>query len=544
MNRKGFVPIFLILAVIAVLAIAGGAWYYQSHHASPVGNPSPQVAINTSTTASNLAAPTSTPCNPNTSDFAVPPLPPVGSDWIQSTSSVGELVNPDAFSIWPRPSSTSGTLSGEEWSADGNGLGGWDINYYYPILTQQGWSREAVVDGYDIWGLIASGYHDEIDGYVKVANGYLRAVTVNDYTSRSTEPNKLIVFASDIVPLSQITPNYQPICPVASSSPQFHNSPYILLQTNLPGTFATDPSGNRVGRDEVASATYNEISSASYSTAHQTTHVLIPDSMAGKYTITLTAKSLWYSGYALQAWIGGNQNPVPNVQDLTGNINNEQTVTYSLNYDPNNVVSSTLVLAATSTPSTTSAPVATTTLFTSSSSAQVGAFTVVDNCVTISQDGIAAVKRIDILEGSSTVQSIDTNLTPGSSVCPRPQSQDINFDGHPDFMVDSDYGSGGTSVAYWLFNTGTRQFYCPGGNYRNCSLMNPSFDTASKTITTWDALGASDSVWQVYQVSGDNLILYQETDVTSSLTSTTKIVKQLENGQMVVIGASTTPSGN
>ena len=72
-------------------------------------------------------------------------------------------------------------MSGDKWFADGNGLGEGDRNYYYPILTRQGWQKETGVNGYRIDGIMADGYHDSIDGYVKVAGGYLRAVTINVY---------------------------------------------------------------------------------------------------------------------------------------------------------------------------------------------------------------------------------------------------------------------------------------------------------------------------------------------------------------------------
>jgi hypothetical protein len=89
--------------------------------------------------------------------------------------------------------------------------------------------------------------------------------------------------------------------------------------------------------------------------------MLIPNPTTGKHTITLSAKSLWYTGYALSVWIGGNQSPVPSVQDITGNINNGQMITYALDYNRSNAASSTLIIEVTSTPSATNTPVATTT---------------------------------------------------------------------------------------------------------------------------------------------------------------------------------------
>lgn len=183
----------------------------------------------------------------------------------------------------------------------------------------------------------------------------------------------------------------------------------------------------------------------------------------------------------------------------------------------------------------------------SNSSAQVGSFTVVAYCSSLSNNpDVAAVKQINILKGGVVVQTIDIpqGIAPGNSVCPQPQAQDINFDGYLDFMIPSDYGSGGTTFNYWLYDTNTQQFYCPGENPLGCTLINPTFDSASKTITESDELGASDSVSRIYKVSGDTLTLYQETDVMSSGTTTLTTVKQLKNGRMVVVSTSTAPSGN
>ena len=54
--------------------------------------------------------------------------------------------------------------------------------------------------------------------------------------------------------------------------------------------------------------------------------------------------------------------------------------------------------------------------FISSSSAQVGSFTVVANCTAISADSLASVGEIDILKGSSTLQTIlTTGIAPGGN---------------------------------------------------------------------------------------------------------------------------------
>lgn len=188
-----------------------------------------------------------------------------------------------------------------------------------------------------------------------------------------------------------------------------------------------------------------------------------------------------------------------------------------------------------STPSNTVAIVA-------SSTTQVGAFTIVANCSFNSLGGFQYVSRIDVLKGSSTVQSIRTKgIASGTNACPKPQSQDINFDGYPDFLIPADYGTGGISYVYLLFNTSTQQFYCPSGFYGNCTLENPGFDPTTKTVTSGGSLGATDSFLQTYRTTGGVLTLYQETDISYSpdTKTTIKTVKQLVNGQMVVVSTST-----
>ncbi|HTY39751.1 MAG TPA: hypothetical protein VMC43_01515 [Candidatus Paceibacterota bacterium] len=383
MNQKGFASRALLLFVIGALVFGACLWYIvnaytglqnnrllnspisaprtancnkelkQCSDGSVVGRQGPNCEFAACPPTTTSTTPSVT-CAIDFSDFAVPPLPPVGSDWIQSTSSAGKFVNSDAFSIWPRPSSTGGSLSGERWFANGNGLGGWDRNYYYPILTRQGWSRETVVDGYEIYGMMADGYHGSIDGYVKIAGGYLRSITINDYTSNSTEPNKLIVFASDIVPLSKIIPDYQPNCPVVSPSAQFQNYPYIQLQMNVPdGVVVADPSGKRVGKDVIAGATYNEIPDASYSAFGVSQNIFIPNPIFGQYSVTISGSLSGYNGYTgygLSVWIGGNKNPVPLVQDIVNSVTSGQAVVYAFNYDSSGVTSSTLFVQTTSIP--------------------------------------------------------------------------------------------------------------------------------------------------------------------------------------------------
>ena len=119
--------------------------------------------------------------------------------------------------------------------------------------------------------------------------------------------------------------------------------------------------------------------------------------------------------------------------------------------------------------------------FTSNSTVQVGDFTVVAYCKAIGADGQASVNEIDIMKGSSTVQTIaTTGIAPGYSNCPMPQSKDINSDGYPDFMIVYNYGNEYTDYVYWLFNSSTDQFSCPNVNpssnkpWLNCSIDEPN----------------------------------------------------------------------
>jgi hypothetical protein len=202
------------------------------------------------------------------------------------------------------------------------------------------------------------------------------------------------------------------------------------------------------------------------------------------------------------------------------------------------IVSSSIAIVTT-TPASASVPVLTQQEITSSSSLQVGDYLVVANCGNLGEDDIASVKEIDIFKNDILVQSIPTKgIAPGSHNCPKPQSQDINFDGYQDFMIDGDYGTGGTSVYYWLYNTTTQQFYCPGGSFFYCSLMNPSFNNASKTISEWDSLSVGETVSWIDTVDGDSINLYQKTDEIYTGTSTLITVSQMENGKLVVVSTS------
>lgn len=137
----------------------------------------------------------------------------------------------------------------------------------------------------------------------------------------------------------------------------------------------------------------------------------------------------------------------------------------------------------------------------SSSTAQVGDFTLVVNCKNNNPVSVEIRKNTAVIQNLT----IDAAVT-GIPECVKAESQDINFDGYPDFMVPTDDGSGGTSYGYWLFSTSTQQFSCPESN-NNCALMNPTFDAASKTITSIDPTGAGSTNIKTYGVAGGKLVL-------------------------------------
>ena len=137
----------------------------------------------------------------------------------------------------------------------------------------------------------------------------------------------------------------------------------------------------------------------------------------------------------------------------------------------------------------------------SSSTVQVGDFTIVVNCKNNNPF------KVEIRKNMEPVQTlaVDATMT-GIPECVEAKNQDINFDGYPDFMVQTDNGSGGTSYSYWLFSTSTQEFYCPEIN-SDCSLMNPTFDIASKKVTSIDPMGAGSTNIKTYGIVDGKLVL-------------------------------------
>lgn len=215
-------------------------------------------------------------CNPNMSGMT--DLPPLPSDFnwtpltaanatsvvsypLSFSSSTGELTGFDAFATDVPPFSRR--ISGNAWSIQGNyqdhvTIG---IDYYAPVLLQQGWSRRVNFAGHEFDGMDASGYAGDDQGYIKIQNDQLRAITV-DYVHSDFRPDRVIVFVSDIIPLSQIITNYQPMCPAYEASSTAATSKLSISTTGPVDLRITDDKGDKMGID--SSSSYNEISQASF----------------------------------------------------------------------------------------------------------------------------------------------------------------------------------------------------------------------------------------------------------------------------------------
>ncbi len=155
---------------------------------------------------------------------------------------------------------------------------------------------------------------------------------------------------------------------------------------------------------------------------------------------------------------------------------------------------------STSTPPSEATP---TTALISSSTVQVGEFTIVVTCRNKNPFDIQVLKDGAVYQ-TFGIQADDT----GVYECPQAEVRDINFDGYPDFMVLSDTGTGGGSFEFWLFSSTTGQF----GD--NSYLINPRFDPKTKTVTSYDSLGAGTTEVTTYDVVDGKL--HQVSDDTTN----------------------------
>ena len=126
---------------------------------------------------------------------------------------------------------------------------------------------------------------------------------------------------------------------VTSPSPS-HLPLSIYYTINLPDVLlVTDTSGRRVGKDLATGAIYNEIPNSSY-VEQQEGSLTISAPAAGTYTITVLGGQT--GPYTLESYVFDGQHP-PVPQVISGSIKMGAVVTYTQNYNPNNIGSSTVV---------------------------------------------------------------------------------------------------------------------------------------------------------------------------------------------------------
>jgi hypothetical protein len=103
-------------------------------------------------------------------------------------------------------------LAGKGWDARYDSQQDWTPfwNYYNSDLKNGGWSREVDPQNVRVRGVSADGPSGSYDGYVKEQNGNIRAVVIENRTANGEK--YFNVFVSDIIPISQIIPDYKPKC--------------------------------------------------------------------------------------------------------------------------------------------------------------------------------------------------------------------------------------------------------------------------------------------------------------------------------------------
>jgi hypothetical protein len=267
MNRKGFTSI-IIAIIIAVIILAGGVYWYFHRSSQKVAAQVPSTQSTVVASTNNAQSSSTTTCATNFSDFVVPPLPTSTFNWIQLTSanatsvyeyppsfsSTGEVLYPNAFSDSGQPPLKI-ALPGDEWFSSIGDMGTLDNGYYQPLLQKNGWSKEIDIDGYKLYGEEAGGFHGESDGYIKIENGYFRSIVIYWLTA-SPYPTNLLVYESDIVPLSDIISNYQPSCVEVGASA---SSTFTSSSTAQVGSFTVDVSCDASGGNGFASINQIEV---------------------------------------------------------------------------------------------------------------------------------------------------------------------------------------------------------------------------------------------------------------------------------------------
>ena len=201
----GLVVIILVLVAIAlVLFLSRGdlvADYSSTKTASKAVN-------QTSTTASSMTDDLS--CSSDTSALADIPALPSDFQWSPATSTTLDSFTLDSHLM---------TLRGEIWSATSTETDDSFLqkilsshtSYYHELMDQYAWQIQTNFDGHQIIGIEADGPDYGSDyGLIKIQNDKMRAIVLR--VGRTWGLTFFYVFVSDIVPISQVIPDYKANC--------------------------------------------------------------------------------------------------------------------------------------------------------------------------------------------------------------------------------------------------------------------------------------------------------------------------------------------
>lgn len=237
-NQKGFISIIFIIiigAVVAAIATVGVVKYKDEIivipeifkpkietlvEVSDMGLPEEEGIMLSSTPIKRVSdcskfKITSEPLDIDTL-LEPPPLFP-GLSW-------QEISDAELEQSWASQDTLSyKDISGDEFRRDNeyvelNIKKGWSIDiddeyglqikeYYRNEFKKFDWSWEVIVHEFEIHGVAAGGPMGSMDGYLKVENGYLREIILDE---RSGQGTKFSIFISDIVSLKDIIPEYSP----------------------------------------------------------------------------------------------------------------------------------------------------------------------------------------------------------------------------------------------------------------------------------------------------------------------------------------------
>jgi hypothetical protein len=116
---------------------------------------------------------------------------------------------------------------------------------------------------------------------------------------------------------------------------------YVLYSIALPdGLLLTDAGGRRTGEDPKTGVRYQEIPNSYYSQESHSWQLQISQLLTGRYTIQVIGKHNGRYSLGTNIFDGSSNLATPM---YTGSIHFGQVITYTQNYDPNNLASSTVV---------------------------------------------------------------------------------------------------------------------------------------------------------------------------------------------------------